>query len=318
MNLPEALADISAQAFSLCSALTEVTFPDSLKNIGAAAFSQNGLLSVELPEGLESLGQYAFCENPQLTSVTIPEGLTKIGENVFDSTPWMTTQESSDMFVLINDVLQCGGTATVGNVVLPDGIKEIAAYAFENCTELLSVQFPESLTRIGDSAFEKTGLTELVIPPNVTEIGLGAFMFCENLTSITLPVDLRRIGTEAFYGCVNLETVIIPAEVEEIADNAFDSCNSLVLSGEAGSYAESYAKAHRIPFRAIGAEQVIGDVNCSGGVDVADAVLLARFCTEDSTAVITDQGKQNADVNGSGNIEPDDVTAILRKIAKLE
>lgn len=51
---------------------------------------------------------------------------------------------------------------------------------------------------------------------------------------------------------------------------------------------------------------------------VSDAVLFARFCTEDSTAVITDQGKRNADVNHDGNIELDDVTAILRKIARLD
>ncbi|HAG14284.1 MAG TPA: hypothetical protein DCG49_10560 [Ruminococcus sp.] len=61
-----------------------------------------------------------------------------------------------------------------------------------------------------------------------------------------------------------------------------------------------------------------GDVTEDGAVDVADAVLLARFCAEDSTAVITDQGKQNADVNHDGNIELDDVTATLRKIAKLD
>ena len=61
-----------------------------------------------------------------------------------------------------------------------------------------------------------------------------------------------------------------------------------------------------------------GDVNLDNTIDVSDAVLLARFCTEDSKAVITDQGKQNADVNGSGKIDLDDVTAILRKIAKLD
>ena len=63
---------------------------------------------------------------------------------------------------------------------------------------------------------------------------------------------------------------------------------------------------------------ISGDVTLDCSIDVSDAVLLARFCTEDSTAVITDQGKQNADVNGSGNIDLDDVTAILRKIAKLD
>ena len=57
-------------------------------------------------------------------------------------------------------------------------------------------------------------------------------------------------------------------------------------------------------------------LDCS--IDVSDAVLTARFCAEDREAVITDQGKQNADVNGSGNVDLDDVTAILRKIAKLD
>ena len=63
---------------------------------------------------------------------------------------------------------------------------------------------------------------------------------------------------------------------------------------------------------------ISGDVTLDCSIDVSDAVLLARFCTEDSKAVITEQGKQNADVNEDGNITLDDVTAILRKIAKLD
>ena len=63
---------------------------------------------------------------------------------------------------------------------------------------------------------------------------------------------------------------------------------------------------------------IAGDVTLDCSIDVSDAVLLARFCTEDSKAVITEQGKQNADVNEDGNIALDDVTAILRKVAKLD
>ena len=61
-----------------------------------------------------------------------------------------------------------------------------------------------------------------------------------------------------------------------------------------------------------------GDANCDGTIDVTDAVLLARFCTEDRTAVINEQGKLNADINRDGNLTPDDVTDILRRIAKLD
>ena len=63
---------------------------------------------------------------------------------------------------------------------------------------------------------------------------------------------------------------------------------------------------------------VAGDVTLDCSVDVSDAVLLARFCTEDGKAMITDQGRQNADLNADGNLTLEDVTVILRKVAKLD
>ena len=63
---------------------------------------------------------------------------------------------------------------------------------------------------------------------------------------------------------------------------------------------------------------IYGDTDCSGMVDVSDAVLLARVITEDQAAVITDKGRRNADANRNGNLDPDDITAILRHIAKIE
>ncbi len=62
--------------------------------------------------------------------------------------------------------------------------------------------------------------------------------------------------------------------------------------------------------------EVAGDANLDCSVDVADAVLAARFAAEDREAVITDQGKENADVNGDGNVTTDDTELILKKIAK--
>ena len=60
-----------------------------------------------------------------------------------------------------------------------------------------------------------------------------------------------------------------------------------------------------------------GDVDCSGTVDVADAVLLARLLTEDRDAVVTEQGRLNADCNASGAPDMDDVTMILKAVALL-
>jgi hypothetical protein len=66
-----------------------------------------------------------------------------------------------------------------------------------------------------------------------------------------------------------------------------------------------------------------GNVDCSEGaspqirVDVADAVLLAKYLAEDATANVSAQGKANADVNASGSPDTEDTTKILKFVAKL-
>lgn len=62
---------------------------------------------------------------------------------------------------------------------------------------------------------------------------------------------------------------------------------------------------------------VAGDVTLDCSIDVSDAVLTARFCAEDEEAVITEQGRANADYNADGDITQDDVVLILQKIARL-
>ena len=62
---------------------------------------------------------------------------------------------------------------------------------------------------------------------------------------------------------------------------------------------------------------LLGDVNLDKAVDVSDAVLLARFVAEDTDANVSAQGKLNADMDGNGQPDGDDVVMILKKIAKL-
>ena len=62
---------------------------------------------------------------------------------------------------------------------------------------------------------------------------------------------------------------------------------------------------------------LFGDVDCDKNVNIADAVLLARFCAEDTDATVTTQGKANADVNGDKQIDTDDITKILSYLANL-
>ena len=76
-------------------------------------------------------------------------------------------------------------SSTVTSVVLSKNLKEIAEYAFQDCSNLTSITLPESLENIGQNAFQGTGLTSVTIPGNVRKVNGSAFQDCANLTSVT-------------------------------------------------------------------------------------------------------------------------------------
>ena len=71
------------------------------------------------------------------------------------------------------------------------------------------------------------GVTEVVIPNNVTSIGNKAFRDCSGLTSVTIPDSVTSIGNYAFEGCSGLTSVTIPNSVTNIGDSAFYKCSGL-------------------------------------------------------------------------------------------
>jgi hypothetical protein len=98
----------------------------------------------------------------------------------------------------------------ITSVVIPDTVT-IIDDAFRQCTELKQITLPKNLKMISNSAFLGSGLTSIVIPEGVTDIGFGAFARCPNLTSVTLPRSLKRMADGAFGGCTSLVEVKIPS-----------------------------------------------------------------------------------------------------------
>ena len=88
-----------------------------------------------------------------------------------------------------------------------------------------------------------------MLSDHLTAIEAEAFMN-DNLEHVTLPSGCMSIGSRAFAGNANLVRVHIPASVTSIAADAFSDCAKLTISGEAGSYAQTYAEQHGIPFKA--------------------------------------------------------------------
>lgn len=118
-----------------------------------------------------------------------------------------------------------GKTATA--YVVPDGVVEIAPYAFQGCKTLAEVEFPSRLRTIGACAFSGTALTDVALPSGLETLGDAAFAECESLTEISLPDGLQTLGAWAFSQCRALRAVALPPGLRTLPTNAFDRCSSL-------------------------------------------------------------------------------------------
>lgn len=73
----------------------------------------------------------------------------------------------------------------------------------------------------------ETGVSQVVVPDGITQIGDCAFKGCAELESVIIPEGVTRIGYLAFKDCINLKTIKLPGSVEEIQAFAFENCKSL-------------------------------------------------------------------------------------------
>ena len=116
---------------------------------------------------------------------------------------------------------------SLSNVAIPDSVTDIGDYAFEYCCSLSNMVIPNSVTKIGDYAFSDcSSLSKIVIPNSVTDIGDYAFAHC-SLSNIAIPDSVTAIGYGAFSGCRSLSKIVIPDSVTKIGDYAFSVCSSL-------------------------------------------------------------------------------------------
>ncbi len=105
----------------------------------------------------------------------------------------------------------------------------ISDRAFYNCSSLVNVTIPNSITSIGGNAFYGcTSLESITLPNSIKAIGYGAFVDCTNLSSVIIPDGVTRIETHTFKGCTKLTSVTIPTSVTEIGSYAFENCYRLV------------------------------------------------------------------------------------------
>lgn len=141
--------------------------------IGNYAFQSNDITSVKLPEGLQEIGDVAFCNCDALTNIELPNSLESIGNNAFKDCDALT------------------------NVELPEGLIGIGDYAFCNCSALTSIELPNSLESIGRNAFAHCSFTSINLPNKIKQIDSEAFWNCD-IKSVTIPASVLNLHNTSF------------------------------------------------------------------------------------------------------------------------
>ncbi len=213
---------------------------------GSGVFYDLDIESVEIPESITLIGDYAFHDN-RLARVSIPDGVITIGEGAFRSNGLTLTEVTmgSNVEVIGNDafsynnlneidiphsVISIGSNAFRANqlqeITIGTGITDLGDYVFY-ANELTQITLPENVTSIGNHTFGNNQLEELTIPDSVIRIEVDAFRNCTELLAVHIPDSVEYIDHEAFAGCANLEQVSIGRNVFEIGSRAFAECYKL-------------------------------------------------------------------------------------------
>ena len=240
--IPDCVTRMGDYAFLNCGKLTNVSIPDSVANVNSGTFMDSVNLQYNEYGNALYLGNsdnpYAFLLRPKnidIASCIINKNTKSIESGVFAECIGLTSiivEKNNPIYYSENNcIIEKSSKKLIAGCrdsVIPNDVKIIGDYAFNNCIGLKSITIPNSVTSIGDSAFDGcSGLTSVTIPDSVTSIGDNAFWGCSGLTIVSIGNSVTSIGDYAFYDCGGLTSVTIPGSVTSIGNSAFCDCSGL-------------------------------------------------------------------------------------------
>lgn len=216
-NLPDSLVQIGASAFA-GSGLIRLEVPESVRSIGSRAFSRcDDLRYVELSRGLESIGDEAFAHCRSLVHLSIPATVREMGVRVTFDTRVSEGHVAGEGDVGAVTAFVFADDAGVLYRRLPDGTEDACdkgADAGSGSPESRLV----ALELIDASALT---LAEYRVFPGTRSIGPRAFSKNAFVRRVSLPEGVKIVGERAFAECVSLFAIELPDTVEDIGERAF-------------------------------------------------------------------------------------------------
>lgn len=209
----EECEDISSDTFSGCP-IKNVIFGENVRRVPSyCCYNMSGLTSIELPDVLLSIGDYAFSGCSGIASIEIPKGVTSIGKYAFEN---------------------CSSN---GSVIIPNGVQDIKDGVFKGCTELSTIKITDGVEAIGGSAFDGCSrITSLTLPLSVSSVGTNAFQGMSSLDTLIISNPQAQIPyySKALYN-MSLKYFVAPANAlaveESDLSNTTSSIKTLVVNG---------------------------------------------------------------------------------------
>lgn len=234
--LPEGIEVIDAEAFAYCKKLRKINFPETLNIIEYGAFRACfSLETVTLPKKMKDLNNYAFY-NASIKHLTLPEKVSLgAGVKVFAGTNIETIDIPKD-FTLGKEMFEkCWELHSINllgsHITIPErcfcnciNLTEIDITktalikdeAFRGCQNLSVSTIPAD-TLVSVSAFEETGVTDVIIE-DISKVCNRVFADCNSLKKLTINVadGPTSVPSALVKGCKNLQTVVFTGRTKNL------------------------------------------------------------------------------------------------------
>ena len=297
VTMPEGLKTIKKYSLSNCKLISQYDIPASVTLIEGGAFNSSSLERINvdsanecycdvdgvlfdkqmttiilypvnrdpnyiIPDGVNSIGEYAFSNNGKLKWVGIPEGVTTIEKRAFFSCTSLEDIELPNSLVTIGEEAFRGCTSFT-SVEITRNVAEIGPLAFFYCPRVkefkvsrmsnhfcsvdgvlyskdmtvihylaqgdnrTTYEIPNTVKTIENYCFTSSSLKSVTIPEGVTTICRGAFYGSRDLADAHIPNSVREIGDVAFCICPRLKEINLPEGLTRIGEQSFLGCDSV-------------------------------------------------------------------------------------------
>ena len=245
LDLSDAKFDaVPDYAFDGLSRVSSVKLPEGMKSIGQYAFRGTQLLNIDIPSSVENIGQYAFAST-RVRTVNFKEdsNLKSIGycafyqcsslkEFIMPNTVTTLETSGSSYYNENNNYIYYYNSSTFSEcsslkkVHFSSSLKTIPAYCCYNCTQLSDVKLPSSATKIEYESFYNTYALHQIDFPNTLAQIQNSAFYNSAVDSIKLPITLSYLGSYAFRNCDNLKYIELPSYIGNYNNNFYD-CSSV-------------------------------------------------------------------------------------------